>query len=397
MPQPLIYLDNSTTAPPSQKAISRMMPLLTDFWGTPTALHQKGQELFPFLSESFKTLYQFLGASEGDQLIFTSSGAEAINHVISAVYRDVTLIMGKNQFVTSSLDEAPAILSMGRLEPLGCVSKMVPANSSGYITAEALADVLSPRTALVSLSWANGLTGVVQSLTEISDLCQQRGILLHIDATHVVGRLFYTLEDIGADFITFNGDQLHAPKGTGVLYVRQGVKCSPFIVGGGEQGGLRAGSLNLPALVGLATAAKEMEESRDYLCTEIARLRDRLEEGILQGYPQATPLFRDQERLPHCTTIAFPGVINEALLFYLNRRGICATIGGGHFQQLSLLLNACQLPDSLAQSALSFSLSRYTTEEEIERAIILIVEAAQLLQKMGQQITTPKELSEAPL
>lgn len=396
MPIQPIYLDNSTTARPSELAISRMMPLLTDFWGTPSALHQKGQELSPFLLDSFKTLYHFLGAQETDQLIFTSSGAEAVNHVIAAIYRDITLTTGKNHFITSCLDEAPAILAIERLDSLGCVSKMVPANVNGCISVEDLAETLSPRTALVSLSWANGLTGVIQPLSEISTLCQERGILLHIDATHVLGRLFYNLEDIGADFITFNGDQLHAPKGTGGLYIKQGIKCSPFIVGGAEQGGRRAGSFNVAGLVGLACAAKEMLDHRDYLCTEIARLRDRLEAGIQEKIPQVYPLFREQERLPHCTTLVFPGLVNEALLFYLNRKGICASIGGGSFQQLNLLLSACKVSNSLAHSAISFSLSRYTTEEEIEQAIALIVEAAQCLLKMSQKIHA-SELNEVSL
>lgn len=380
-----IYLDNSTTARPSQLSISRMMPFLTDMWGIPTAPHQKGQELFPALTESYQTLYNFLGAKESDQFVITSSGAEAVNHVITSVYRDITLPTGKNQYLTSSLDEAPAIMAVSRLEALGCISKTIEVNDKGQVTAKTLADALSPRTALVSLSWANGLTGVIQSLPEISDLCKQRGILLHLDATHVLGKLFYELEDVEADFITFNGDQIHAPKGTGGLYIRQGIKSSPFIAGGFDQGGLRSGPLNMPGLVGLATAAKETLESRDYLCTEIARFRDLLEDGILAGYPSAVAFFRNQERLPHVTSIAFPGISNEALLFLLNRKGVYATMGGGNFQQLALILTACGVKEELAHSTLSFSLSRYTTEEEIRRAVTIIVEAAQALAKMGQQ------------
>lgn len=381
-----IYLDNSTTARPSQRAISRMMPFFTDMWGTPSAPHQKGQELYPALADSFRSLYTFLGAKESDQFVFTSSGAEAVNHVISAVYRDVTLPTGKNQFLTSAVDEAPAILAAGRLDQLGCISKMIEVNAQGLTTAETLASAFSPRTALVSLSWANGLTGVIQPLAEIVTLCQQRGILLHLDATHVLGKLFYELEDIEADFITFNGDQLHAPKGTGGLYIKQGVRCSPLIVGGSDQAGQRAGSFNMPGLVGLAAAAQEALEHRDYLGTEIARLRDKLESGILAAIPQAVIFFRDQERLPHCSAMGFPGIANEALLFSLNRKGIYASMGGGNFQQLGLLLASCKIEESLAHSAISFSLSRYTTEEEIDRAIPLIAEAVQSLLKMSKII-----------
>lgn len=385
MPQPL-YLDNSTTSRPSDRAISSMMPFLTDYWGIPSVPHQKGQELATSLLDNFKRLYQALGAKEEDTVILTSSGAEAVNHVLFSVYYTITLATGKNQFITSNLDEAPAIMAVSRLEQMGCLGKMVAATQEGIINAADVAEALSPRTALVSLSWANGLTGVIQPLTDIARLCKERGILLHIDATHVFGKLFFDLEEIEADFITFNGDQLHAPKGTGGLYIKQGIKCAPFIIGGAEQGGLRAGPLNMPGLVALAHAAQEALENRDFICTEIARLRDRLEAGIVKGFPDAIPFFKNRERLPHCTAIAFPGIANEALLFALNRKGVCASIGGGIFQQLGFILGASGIDPSIAYSALSFSLSRYTTESEIERAIAIIVESAQALNQISQKI-----------
>ncbi|MBS4163294.1 Cysteine desulfurase IscS [Candidatus Protochlamydia amoebophila] len=388
-----IYLDNSTTSRPSDLSISQMMPYLTDRWGLPSAPHQKGQELYPVLKECYKILYAFLGAQEADQFVLTSSGAEAVNQVISSVYRDVTLPSGKNQFLTSNADEAPALMAMARLEPLGCVAKIIESNQYGIVTAEALAEAISPRTALVSLSWANGLTGVVQPLGEIIALCKQRDIRLHLDATHVLGKLFYEFDELSVDFMTFNGDQLHAPKGTGGLYIKQGIKCSPLIAGGSDQAGLRAGGLNMASLVALAYAAKETLECRDLLCTETARLKHKLETGIVKAYPQASICFKECERLPHCTTLLFPGIANEALLFNLNRKGVYANIGGGNFQQLGLLLSACGLEENLAYSAVSFSLSRYTTEEEIDRAIELIVESAwQLNQTSYKLFETEREI-----
>ncbi len=388
----LIYLDNSTTTRPSEKAISAMMPFWTTYWGVPTTPHQKGQELYPFLAEYYKTLYTFIGAKETDQVILTSSGAEAVNHVISSVYRDVTLTTGKNQFLTSRADEASSMMAVSRLEPFGCIGKMIEVNHQGIVTAQALADCLSPRTALVSLSWANGLTGVIQPVAEIAELCKQRGIRLHLDATHVLGKLFYELEEIGVDYLTFNGEQLHAPKGTGALYIKAGISCSPFIFGSADQGGMRAGALNMPALAGLTIAAQEALDSRDLLCTETARLRNQLEQGILKGFPQAQICFKNQERLPHCTTILFPGIANESLLFALNRKGICASIGGGNFQQLGLMLAVSGIEENLAHSAIAFSLSRYTTEDEIDRAISLIVESAQMLARLSERISTKGEV-----
>ena len=346
----------------------------------------KGQQLQHALEGSFRSLYQFIGASLDDTIVFTSSGAEAVNQVIQSVYENITLNSGKNHFLTSSLDEAPSILSINKLESLGCVSKMIPASPNCHVTPEALIDSLHLARRLFPSLGQMPLTGVIQPVEEIAKICRQRGILFHLDATQILGKLYFELSDLKADFITFNGSQFHAPKGTGGLYVRNGVKLSPLIIGGSEQAGKRAGEVNIPGLVGLASAAQEALQSRDYLGTEIARLRDKLEQGVIAGYPEAELLFNNENRLPHTTAIAFPGIVNEAFLFALNRKGVCATIGGNTFQQLSLSLMGCQIGKLIAQSALSFSLFRYTGEEEINQAIALIVETAQMLSKISSCI-----------
>lgn len=384
MPQG-IYLDNSTATRPSQKALSKMMPFLTDRWGHPSAPHQMGQELYPALQESYKAIYTLLAARESASLVFTSSGAEAVNQVFLSAWQDITLPTGKNQFLTSNVDEAPALMSIGRLEHLGCMGKMLHADHQGLVTPEIIADAITPRTALVSLSWANGLTGVVQPVVEISKLCQERGIALHLDATHILGKLFYDLEEVAPTFITFNGSQLHAPQGTGALYIKEGTKCSPLIVGGIEQGGRRAGSFDIAALVALGQASIEALETRDLLCTEVARLRDRFESNIAASFPDAKVHFKEHhERLPHCTAIAFPGMANEALLYALNRKGLFASIGGGCFQQIALILAASGIREDLAHASVSFSLSRETSEEEIDRASEVICESAKRLRKLSQ-------------
>lgn len=381
-----IYLDNSTITRPSERAIYKMLPYLTEHWGSFAAPHQMGQELFPAIEESYRSIYALLGATEKDDFVFTSSGAEAINQVILSGYFDVTMPTGKNQFLTSNIDEAPAILGIGRLEKFGCVGKMISANAQGIVTAEAVAEMITPRTAQLSLSWANGLTGTINQVIPILDLCKERGIRLHLDATHVLGKLFFTWEEIPADLITFDGTHLHAPKGTGGLYCKAGIPVSPLVLGGHEQGGKRAGALDVPALIALGEAAQEALETRTLLCTEGARLRNKLEEGIVEGFPDAQLLFQKQERLPTCTSISFPGIVNEAMLYALNRRGVFASIGGGNFQQLSLLLKASGISDELADCSISFSLSRETTEGEIDRAIQIIVDVAKKLRKVSTHI-----------
>lgn len=386
MPKPIIYLDNSTTTKPSEKAISAMLPFLTTHWGAPAVPHQKGQELYPWMAEFYKTIYSSLGANKEDHILLTSSGTESVNHVVSSVYRDVTVSTGKNHFLTSSVDEAPAIMAMGRLEPFGCTAKMIPPNSDGIVTPQALAESITPRTALFSLSWANGLTGVIQPVQELAALCRQRGIRFHLDATHVIGKLFYILEEIGPDYLTINGDQIHAVRGSAILYIRRGISTSPFLFGSSDQGGMRAGSLNVPALASFACALRETVDCCDLLCTEGARLRNTLEKGIIKGFPQAQICFNTKERLPHCSTILFPGISNESMLFALDRKGLCASIGGGNFQQLALMLSAAGIDSKLAHQAISFSLSRYTTEEEIDRAIDIVVNSAMQLSKLSAKV-----------
>lgn len=382
----MIYLDNSTSSQPSEKAVAKMLPYLSEQWGNPSAPHHHGQKLISSMEHALKSLYGLLGAKEDDTIIVTSSGTEAVNHVFHSAYMDVALKTGKNHFVIGQTDEAAALMCFHRLESLGCIGKMAQPNHEGQITAQSIAESISPRTAMVSLSWANGLTGVINPVEEIAALCKDRKILFHLDATHVLGKLFFDLDQVGADFITFNGEQIHAPSAIGGLWIRSGVASSPFIVGGLDQGRHRAGNPNVPGFVALGEAAQEAIESRDYLCTEVARLRDKLETGIQTYFPQVKCCFKNQLRLPHISTILFPGIHHEAFLYALNRKNLFASIGGGNFQQISLIMQACGFSNIESQTAISFSLSRYNNEEEIDSAVEIIAETAKRLSKASMHI-----------
>lgn len=385
-----IYLDNNTTTRPSAKAIAKMLPFLTERWGVPSVPHQMGQQLFPAIEEALKGIYALIGANEMDEIIFTSSSAEGVNQVILSTYFDVTIHTGKNQFITSLSEEAPAIMAIGRLEQLSCIGKMVSLDKNGCITPEAIIEAMTPRTALVSISWANGLTGVINPIEEIADICKERGVHLHIDASHVLGKVFAEWNEIPAQFLTFNGDSFHAPQGTGGLYIKNGIKCSPLILGGVDQGGHRAGAYSVAGLIALGEAAREAIDARDYLCTEVARLREKFEAGIKENISDAVFFFQNQKRLPNTSAIAFPGVANEALLYLLNRKGVYASIGGGTYQQIGLILQASGVDNVLAHSTLSFSLSRETTEDEIEHVIEIIADCVQRLRKISHKLTHEK-------
>lgn len=376
-----IYLDNSLAAMPSSEAVAEMMPYFTKNWGTPSAPHGWGGRLIAPMEESLRAIYSLLGAKEEDHFVFTSSGAEAVNQVLNAVYFDMTLEEGRNHFLTSQVDEAPQIMGLSRLEKLGAVVSLIKTNDIGQATEETVGDALTPRSAIVSLSWANGLTGVIQPVQEIAEVCKERGVLLHLDASHVLGKLYFDLSDAGADIITFEGSVLHAPQGTGGLWFREGLSLSPLIAGGAEQGGKRAGPINPAGLAALAEASRQLLKAQDFFSMEAARLKSRLEEKIQAGYPEAVVFFENQERLPHVTAIGFPGIVNEALLFALSEQNVFASIGGSQFQQIGLILEASGIDKELAQTALSFSLSRYTTDEEIDMAAEIITTSANKLKK----------------
>ncbi len=323
------------------------------------------------LDEAYLALYDLVGAKKTDHFIFTSSGAEGVNHAVFAAYLDSTRKTGKNHFVCGSIDEAPAIMAMSRLSELGCLFEMAPANKEGIVSAQAIAETLTPRTAMVSISWANGLTGVIQPVAEIAEVCRERGILFHVEATHVLGKGYYTLESSGADVLTFEGG----------MFIREGVEISPMILGGDEQAHMRAGEVNRPRLIELAKSAKEALRFRDHICMEVARLRDRFEERIGKG------LFCEQERLPHISAHVFPGVTSDALLYMLNRRGVeMASFGGNRHQHLMHILQACGITAPDIHSGLSFTFSSETTEEEIEKVAERTLEVVEHLQKVSHEL-----------
>lgn len=381
----MIYLDNIHAQRPLRSAIQAMIPYLEESYGVPLQPHRMGQELFPAMEQAYRTIYDFFHAKESDLFVFTSSGQEAVSQVMHSVFHEVYKKTGKNHFVVSQIAEAAAVLSASRFEEEGCVLQMCPLSSQGYIVREGLLESITPRTALVSVPSACALTGVVQPLSDIAALCQERGILLHVDVTHSIGKQLLDLDILQANFITFNGDQIGAPRGTGGLFVR-GASIIPLICGEDEGVRFRGGALHIGLLMGLSQALSEMKEKEMLYCLEVARLRDAFEALIMQKIPEAVVLYADQERLPHISCIAFPKVRNELLLFALNRKQLFASMGGGTFQQIELVLQASKLDRFLAQAAITCSLSQETTESEITRAVQIIEEAYNRLKRLAKAL-----------
>lgn len=383
----MIYLDHHSATRPCSAAVERMKPYLEEQWGASFAPHRMGQELIASLDTRYQVLYDFVGADPKDTFVFTSSGAEAVNQVLWSLFFEVSRKEGKTQFITSAIEDAPTMQMMKRLEELGCSARIVPVDEKGRIDTVKLAELITPRTALVSVTMAHGLTGVIQPIEEIARLCKEKKVRLHLDASYAFGKMTLSLEEIGADYLTFSGDRIHALKSSGGLFVKNGAPLTPLILGGNEQAGLRGGAFDIPSFMALSAAVQQTALYMDTMSLEIAHFRSLFESEIEKEIPGARALFTDVLRLPNTTTIAFPRSHQEALLYLLNRKGLFATIGGNYCQHLNRILIASQIPEIASECSISFSLSRMTTEEEIFRAIPILRESVLALQKIGEKIS----------
>jgi cysteine desulfurase len=364
-----IYLDNHTAARPFPTAIEAMLYFYKEkWWEEGCSDYEKAQQ----------QILECLGAQEGSGWHFCFSGAEAVHSAFFSHYFQEVKSSGQNHILAPNTESAPILLSMQRMEEFACVGKRMAVNEQGQITKEILMRAVRPRTGLLSLSWAQGLTGVIQPVADLAEVCKEKNIALHVDASHVLGKLYFRLEDLPIDYFTFDGKLIHAPEGTGGLITRKNLSFTSLVVG--EK------TAPMPLMAGLTQGLIESAKTCDHLCLETARLRDKLEYGIRQKIPQAVVFFEQVERLPNCSAMGFPGVSGEALLYLLHQNGVYATIGGGAQQRLSHVLIASGIDPLLAESSLSFHLSFETTEREIDDAIETIYACFQRLNAYSMHI-----------
>jgi len=294
-------------------------------------------------------IYDLVGARKDDVFVFTSSGAESVGQVLWSVFLKVARETGKCHFIASAVEDAPTMQMMKRLEELGCFVKIAPVNMRGEIDVEKLAGLISARTACISVSIAQGLTGVIQPVEEIAKIASEKGVLLHLDATSALGKMYFSFEELGADYLTFSHDATYS----GGLFAKKTAPLVPLILGGSS---LRGGIVNTPALAALSAACKQASMALDAVTLETARLRDQFEKEI-----HAEALFRDALRLPNVSVIAFPGCHQDALHYLLNKKNIAANIGGDFSQHLSALTNSMH--------AISFPISSMPNTEHIQQAV----------------------------
>ena len=372
-----VYLDNNATTMLDPEAFALMQPYFCEKFGNPNSLHQFGSESHPALRKAMDQLYAGINASDDDDIVITSCATESINWVIKGIYNDYILNGDKDHIITSEVEHPAVGSSCKFLEERGVKVTYLPVNTDGVISVEDLKNAITDKTALVSIMWANNETGMIFPIEEIGAICKERGILFHTDGVQAVGKIPVDVKKANVDFMSFSGHKFHGPKGVGGLYIRGGQRLTPLLHGGEHMGGRRSGTLNVPGIIGMGKAMELAVAALDFEKSTVRRLRDKLEDALLK-IPETIVVGTKEQRVPNTILISVKGIEGEAMLWDLNQNGIGASTGSACASEAlesNPVMEAIGAEADLAHTALRLSLSRFTTEEEIDYAIDVINKA----------------------
>lgn len=370
-----IYLDNNATTIVDPRVREAMEPFFTQQYGNPNSLHSFGTEVHPAMRMAMDRLYCGIRADDGDDIIINGCACEGNNHVLKGVYFDLIRNGPKSEILTTQVEHPCVRNTCAFLESLGAMVTYMPVNADGIVDGETLRRYINPeRTALVSVMWANNETGLIFPVRELAEICRENNVLFHTDAVQAIGKLPVDVSKAPVDFLTFSAHKFHGPKGIGGLFIRKGRKLTPLIHGGEQMGGRRAGTINVPYLVGMGLAMELAVENLSYEDENVRALRDRLEDAIL-AIPDTLVVGRRGLRTPNTILASFRGIEGEAMIWDLNAGGVAASTGSACASE-SLEPNptfvAMGIDDELAHTGIRFSLSRFTTADEIGRAATAI-------------------------
>jgi len=361
----VIYLDNNATTRVAPEVVETMLPYFSDLYGNASSMHSFGGQLGKPLARAREQMAELIGARP-EELVYTSCGTESDATAVMAALQSQP---EKRHLVTTKV-EHPAIMALYQhLETQGYDVTYLGVDEQGRMDLEELAASLRRDTAIVSIMFANNETGTLFPIRKIADIVKERGILLHTDAVQAVGKEAIDLSELPVDYLSLSGHKLHAPKGIGVLYVRRGARFRPFLRGGHQERNRRAGTENVPYIIGLGKAAEMAREHMDADNSLMRSLRDRLEQGLTESIHDTRINGDVEHRLPGTTNISFQFVEGEAILLHMDREGICASSGSACTSgslDPSHVLRAMNVPFSFAHGSIRFSLSRYTTEQDID-------------------------------
>lgn len=382
MTDEVIYLDNNATTCVAPEVFAAMKPFLTTYYGNASSIHTFGGQVGDAVLTARGQVAELIGA-EADEIVFTSCGTEADNAaILSALENDIL----RRHIVTSKV-EHPAVLGMcKRLHERGYKIDYCPVNNKGQLCMSALCELVTDQTALVSIMWANNETGNIYPVFEAAEIAHQSGALFHTDAVQAVGKVDINLRKSNIDFLSLSGHKLHAPKGIGALYIKRRTKFYPSMIGGHQEGGRRSGTENVAGIVALGEAARLAGEHIEEENTRVSAMRDRLESGILKSCPDSCVNGNPRSRLPNTTNISFSYIEGESILLHLDQHGIAGSSGSACTSgslEPSHVLRAMGVPEIKLHGSLRLSLSRYTTDQEIDETLKTLPPIVEELRKIS--------------
>ena len=378
-----VYTDNAATTKTSETALNAMLPYFTELYGNPSSLHSAGQRAAEALAKAREDVAEALGA-DTSEIIFTSGGSEADNQALLSAAA-LGKKNGKMHLISSAFEHHAILHTLAKLEKNGFEVTLLDVGPKGTISPEQVEEALRPDTCLVTIMTANNEIGSIQPFKEIGAVCRKHGVLFHTDAVQAVGHLAINVHEDNIDMLSLSSHKFHGPKGAGVLFVKKGIPLVNVIEGGAQERGKRAGTENIPAIVGMSVALREAVAHMEENMTRVAALRDRLiaglstiEHSVLNGDPD--------NRLPGNVHFCFEGIEGESLLLMLDAKGICASSGSactsGSLDPSHVLL-AIGHPHEIAHGSLRLSLSEYNTEEEIDYILQELPPIVETLRKMS--------------
>ncbi len=389
-----IYTDNAATTKMSDTALAAMLPCLQDNYGNPSSLHSVGQRAAEALQSARETVARCLGC-DPKEIIFTSGGSEADNQAIISAARWGAL-KGKKHIISTAFEHHAVLHTLKKLEKEGFEVELLPVGTTGTITPEQVAAAIRPDTALVTIMYANNEIGSILPIPEIGAVCREKGVIFHTDAVQAAGHLHIDVKAQNIDMLSLSGHKFHGPKGSGVLYARKGIPLVNIIEGGAQERGKRAGTENLPAIVGMAAALQEACDHIDENAAKVSALRDKLISG-LSKIPHSALNGDPVHRLPGNVSFCFEGIEGESLLLLLDAKGICASSGSactsGSLDPSHVLL-AIGRPHEVAHGSLRLSLCEWNTEEEVDiilQEVPRIVEYLRNMSPMWKDLVSGKK------
>ncbi len=363
----IAYFDNNATTRIAPEVRDVMAPFFDELYGNPSSMHAFGGQIARFVSRAREEVAAFLNC-EPDEVVFTSCATESDNTAI----RGTADWYGRELKVVTTAVEHPAVLQpVRRLKAMGHETVELPVDGVGQIDLAALEDELkrAKGPALVSVMWANNETGTVFPIEKVAEICKAHGATLHTDAVQVAGKIPVDVRKVPVDMLSMSGHKFHAPKGIGLLYVRRGTKVKPFMLGGHQESGRRAGTENVPYIIGLAKACQLARLGMADEAKKLTALRDRLEQGILATCPNVRVNGDRDNRLPNTLNVSFEYIEGEAIAYHLSDLGICISTGSACASgslDPSHVIRAMGVPFTAIHGSVRFSLSRYNTDEDVD-------------------------------